>query len=75
MLDRARAAGLQLFAPDIKGSDLLTGRNEGLLAAPTVWLFGNEARGLTDEDLARVHRSFSAPIYGEAESMNLATAA
>ncbi|TFD24493.1 TrmH family RNA methyltransferase [Cryobacterium lyxosi] len=75
VLDRARAAGLQLFAADIKGSDLLTARNGGLLAAPTVWLFGNEARGLTDEDLARVDRSVSVPIYGEAESMNLATAA
>ena len=73
--DRAREAGLQLFAADIKGTDLLEARNEGLLLAPTAWLFGNEARGLSDEDLAKVDRSISVPIYGHAESMNLATAA
>ncbi|MBG6057480.1 MULTISPECIES: RNA methyltransferase [Cryobacterium] len=73
--DRAREAGLQLFAADIKGTDLLQARNEGLLLAPTAWLFGNEARGLSDEDLAKVDRSISVPIYGHAESMNLATAA
>lgn len=73
--DRVRTSGLQLLAADIKGDDLLTARNEGLLAAPTAWLFGNEARGLNDEDLAKADRSISVPIYGHAESMNLATAA
>jgi TrmH family RNA methyltransferase len=73
--ERAREAGLQVFAADIKGTDLLAARNEGLLLAPTAWLFGNEARGLSDEDLAKVDRSISVPIYGHAESMNLATAA
>ncbi|TFC97774.1 MULTISPECIES: RNA methyltransferase [Cryobacterium] len=73
--ERARFAGLQIFAADVKGTDLLTARTEGLLTAPTAWLFGNEARGLTDEDLALVDRSISVPIYGHAESMNLATAA
>ena len=73
--ERAREAGMQLFAADIKGTDLLVARNDGLLVAPTAWLFGNEARGLSDEDLAKVDRSISVPIYGHAESMNLATAA
>ncbi|MDY7543323.1 MULTISPECIES: RNA methyltransferase [unclassified Cryobacterium] len=73
--ERARFAGLQIFAADIKGTDLLAARNDGLLLAPTAWLFGNEARGLTDEDLALVDRSITVPIYGHAESMNLATAA
>jgi RNA methyltransferase, TrmH family len=73
--DRARAAGLQILAADIKGDDLLTARNEGLLSEPTAWLFGNEARGLTDDDLLLADRSVSVPIYGHAESMNLATAA
>ena len=45
--DRARAAGLQILAADIKGDDLLDGcATTGLLDAPTAWLFGNEARGL-----------------------------
>ena len=73
--ERARAAGLQILAADIKGDDLLAARNEGLLDAPTAWLFGNEARGLPDDKLALADRSVSVPIYGSAESMNLATAA
>jgi TrmH family RNA methyltransferase len=72
---RARAAGLQILAADIKGDDMLEARNSGLLTAPTAWLFGNEARGLTDDDLLHADRSISVPIYGRAESMNLATAA
>jgi len=75
VLSRAKAAGLQLLAADVKGDDLLEARTGGLLLAPTAWLFGNEARGLTDENLQRVDRSVRVPIYGHAESMNLATAA
>jgi len=72
---RSAAAGLQVLAADIKGEDMLHARASGLLAEPTAWLFGNEARGLTDEDLAQADRSVRVPIYGSAESMNLATAA
>lgn len=75
VIERARAAGLQVLAADVKGSDLLTARSDGTLAAPTLWVFGNEARGLTDEDLLLVDKSVSVPIYGNAESMNLSTAA
>jgi TrmH family RNA methyltransferase len=73
--DRAHEAGLQILAADIKGDDLLSARSAGLLAEPTAWLFGNEARGLTDETLALADRAVAVPIYGNAESMNLATAA
>ncbi len=45
------------------------------LAAPTAWVFGNEAHGLPDDKRALADRSVSVPIYGHAESMNLATAA
>ncbi|UOQ89523.1 RNA methyltransferase [Agromyces endophyticus] len=75
VLARARAAGLTVLAADIKGEDLLAARNDGSLAKPTAWLFGNEARGLPDEQLALVDRVVTVPIYGHAESMNLATAA
>lgn len=73
VLDRVRGAGLQVLAADVKGEDLLAARAS--LAAPTAWLFGNEARGLTDENLALADRAITVPIYGKAESMNLATAA
>jgi TrmH family RNA methyltransferase len=75
VVQRARGAGLQVLAADVKGEDLLVARREGLLAAPTAWVFGNEARGLEDADLALVDRAVTVPIYGNAESMNLATAA
>ncbi len=71
----AREAGVSVIAADIKGDSLLEVRNSGVLAEPTAWLFGNEARGLTDENLARAERAVSVPIFGAAESMNLATAA
>ena len=72
-LTQVRAAGLQVLAADISGDDLpeLGGR----LAAPTAWLFGNEAHGLGDESLALADAIVKVPIYGHAESMNLATAA
>lgn len=69
----ARAAGMQIFAADVTGDDVLQRRAE--LSAPTVWVFGNEARGLTEQDLALVDSALRLPIYGSAESLNLATAA
>lgn len=75
VIERARDSGLRVIAADIKGDNLLDARAAGELAAPTAWVFGNEARGLLDEQLALVDRSLVVPIYGKAESMNLATAA
>jgi TrmH family RNA methyltransferase len=75
VLRRARAAGLTVLAADVKGEDLLSVRADGVLAQPTAWLFGNEARGLLDEQLELADRVVTVPIYGHAESMNLATAA
>jgi TrmH family RNA methyltransferase len=73
VLERVKSTGMQVLAADIKGEDLLSARST--LAAPTAWLFGNEARGLGDDDLALADHAISVPIYGQAESMNLATAA
>ncbi|WP_308799926.1 TrmH family RNA methyltransferase [Agromyces silvae] len=75
VLERARAAGLNVLAADVKGDSLLDARTDGVLAKPTAWLFGNEARGLPDEQLDLADRVVTVPIYGHAESMNLATAA
>ena len=75
VLEKARAAGMTVLAADVKGDDLLAARREGLLDGPTAWLFGNEARGLSDEHFALADRAIVVPIYGKAESMNLATAA
>jgi TrmH family RNA methyltransferase len=75
VVQRAHAAGLQILAADVKGDDLLAARAEGVLAQPSGWLFGNEARGLDDESLALADRTLKLPIFGRAESLNLATAA
>lgn len=72
---RAHDAGLRILAADVKGDDLLAARAEGILTQPTAWLFGNEARGLEDEALTRADRVLRLPIFGRAESLNLATAA
>lgn len=71
----AHAAGLDILAADVKGDDLLAARADGVLARPTAWLFGNEAHGLEDEALALADHVLKLPIFGKAESLNLATAA
>ena len=75
VVSRAHDAGLQVLAADVKGDDLLAARAEGVLERPTAWLFGNEARGLEDDMLDLADRALKLPIYGRAESLNLATAA
>ncbi|MDR6875445.1 TrmH family RNA methyltransferase [Microbacterium barkeri] len=75
VITRAKGAGLAVLAADVKGDDLLAARESGALARPMGWLFGNEARGLADEALALADGALRLPIYGKAESLNLATAA
>ena len=43
--------------------------------APTAWILGNEAHGLPADVLATVDTAVKIPLYGKAESLNLATAA
>ncbi len=74
-LDRLRTSGVRVLAADVSGEDLLGVRAAGELDGPTAWLFGNEARGLTSEQLELADRAVVVPIYGDAESLNLATAA
>jgi TrmH family RNA methyltransferase len=75
VIEKVKGYGLQILAADIKGADLLEARTTGALDKPTAWLFGNEARGLNDEHFALADSAITVPIYGHAESMNLATAA
>ncbi|KAA9111003.1 TrmH family RNA methyltransferase [Microbacterium rhizomatis] len=73
VIELARGAHLRVIAADVGGSDFLEARP--LLAEPTAWLFGNEARGLDEDSLALADIALRLPIYGSAESLNLATAA
>ncbi|WP_055427164.1 TrmH family RNA methyltransferase [Bifidobacterium aesculapii] len=51
------------------------GASDATAARGDAVLFGNEARGLPPEILARVDRIVSIPLYGKAESLNLGTSA
>jgi TrmH family RNA methyltransferase len=73
-IDALKQAGLQVLAADINGSSL-AGVDSDSLAQPTVWLFGNEAWGLEPEVASLADTLVQVPIYGAAESLNLATAA
>lgn len=67
-------AGLQVLAADGGGEVGLF--DPALdLAAPTAWLMGNEAWGLPAETRQLADAVVSVPIFGQAESLNLATAA
>ncbi len=68
-----RDAGLALVAADMRGEPLPA--VGPALAAPTAWLFGNEAHGLSPAARALADRTVAVPIYGAAESLDLATAA
>lgn len=70
-----RAAGLRILAADGRGRPLDQLAGAGELAAPTAWLFGNEAWGLPGDLLGLADETVAVPIYGRAESLNLAAAA
>ena len=70
-----KAAGIQVLAADGKGEPLPEVAASGALTQPTAWLFGNEAWGFEPQVLALADRIVAVPIYGAAESLNLATAA
>ncbi|NLV80834.1 MAG: RNA methyltransferase [Rhodococcus sp.] len=74
VLDTVRDAGVQILATAADG-DVDLDDADDLLAAPTAWLFGNEAHGLDPEIAARADHRVRIPIRGRAESLNLATAA
>jgi len=74
VLDRLRAAGLQVLATALDG-DLSLDEAGPVLAGPTAWVFGSEAHGLSDEVGAHADRKVVIPMAGGAESLNVATAA
>lgn len=72
-----QSAGLQVFAADGAGDVTLgePGADDAALAPPTAWVMGNEAWGLSEDERSLVDAVVKIPIYGQAESLNLATAA
>jgi TrmH family RNA methyltransferase len=71
VVDALHELGLAVLAADARGEQDLFDVD---LKRPVAWLFGNEAHGLGDAT-ARADERVAIPIYGSAESLNLATAA
>ena len=69
-----RQAGMQVFVADGGGTPI-TQLEPQVLAKPTAWVFGNEAGGVNQKLSLLADQVVSIPIYGSAESLNLATAA
>ncbi len=72
LLTAARSAGLLILATTSGGSRDL---DDVPLREPTLWLFGNEARGLPASVVEAADENVRVPIYGRAESLNLSAAA
>ncbi len=69
---RLRGAGIRVLAADGAGSTMLPDVD---LTGPHAWVMGNEAWGLEPEVLELCDEVVRVPIYGKAESLNLAMAA
>jgi RNA methyltransferase, TrmH family len=71
-----RDHGLRVIAADGRaGRSLDDPGVQDRLGEPTAWMFGNEAWGLPPELAALADEAVAVPIYGQAESLNLAAAA
>lgn len=79
IVSACRTAGIQVLLADARGSkdlyQLLVRAEQPDLSRPTLWVFGNEARGFTDAERRMADAIVSIGIYGKAESLNVAVAA
>ncbi|MEY3331209.1 MAG: hypothetical protein RL202_475 [Actinomycetota bacterium] len=69
-IEESRAHGRKIYATDGQGAKTLP----EVSGKDALWIFGNEARGLTSEITALADEVVSIPMRGRAESLNLATA-
>ncbi|MDR0990338.1 MAG: RNA methyltransferase [Propionibacteriaceae bacterium] len=75
-IDRLRAQGCLIVAADGHGDqDLTELARSGQFNRPVAWVMGNEAWGLPQADRQLVDATVRVPMWGQAESLNLATAA
>ncbi|MFN8073527.1 MAG: RNA methyltransferase [Mycobacterium sp.] len=74
LLDRLRAAGLQVLATTLDGEVSLDDA-QPILAAPTAWLFGSEAHGVAEEIASLADHRVVIPMAGDVDSLNVAAAA
>ncbi len=70
------AAGCTVVAADVHaGEDLHAAGAQQALSGDHAWVFGNEAHGLSRLHVRSADISLRVPVYGRAESLNLAAAA
>ena len=75
-VDALHAAGCTIIAADVHAAvDLHQEAAQAALAGDHAWVFGNEARGLSRLQARSADISLKVPVYGRAESLNLAAAA
>ncbi len=74
VVDVLHGAGLQVLATTVDAETTL-GRAGELLTAPTAWLFGSEAHGLSPDEAALADHRVGIEMSGSAESLNVASAA
>lgn len=74
-VSRLREQGLQVLAADGGGASLDELAKHDQLSRPTAWIMGNEAWGLPELERSLADRVVGVPMWGQAESLNLSTAA
>jgi RNA methyltransferase, TrmH family len=67
-----QGAGLRVLATTVDGELSL---DDADLAAPTAWLFGSEAHGLSGQVAAQADARVAIPMSGDTQSLNVAAAA
>jgi TrmH family RNA methyltransferase len=71
-----RAAGCAIVAADVHTAEDLRGEvARRVLSGDHAWVFGNEAHGMSRLQVRSADISLRVPVYGRAESLNLAAAA
>lgn len=74
VIERLQEAGLRVLATTLDGEVTLD-EVLGELAAPTAWLFGSEAHGLSAVVARQADRRVMIPMSGGVDSLNVAAAA
>lgn len=74
-VDRVKRRGMTVLAADGVGAPLDLLSAEGGLSGPVAWIMGNEAWGLPEADAQLADKIVAVPMWGQAESLNLSSAA
>lgn len=72
---RVKDLGMTVLAADGVGEPLDLKAASGSMSGPVAWIMGNEAWGLPEEDARLADEVVAVPMWGQAESLNLSSAA